>query len=253
MQVHAHAFPHEPELDLVALAAELEAVGCIRLYQAGGRRFVDVENFTKHQKVPSSERESVLPGVSTETLSTFVRHGVEESRHWKDGSMEVLEDASRSNGKTPLRLSVSRIWNTYKKYHPNSRTEPPKAWKEMLGKALGEHSADELCLVVRWAKESRDYSFQRSKNLDKLNNILAPTKLPGRIESALEWAGVATSLESYLEKNAQAALRYRDELEGFDREMLPGSLIHFMQEYSLPVPSPDVEKRVIGWLKSRKE
>jgi hypothetical protein len=122
----------------------------------------------------------------------------------------------------------------------------------LVEKALEEYSVEEVCLVVRWAKESRDYAFMRSKNIDKLNNILATTKLPGRIESALEWAGVATSLESYLEANAQAAIRYRDEFEQRGRPMSPGTLTHYMQEYGLPVPSPDVEAKVIQWLKKRK-
>tara|TARA_Y100000310_G_scaffold262514_1_gene272221 strand:- start:633 stop:1004 length:372 start_codon:yes stop_codon:yes gene_type:complete len=122
----------------------------------------------------------------------------------------------------------------------------------MVEDALGEYSADELCLVVRWAKESRDYAFMRSKNIDKLNNILAITKLPGRVESALEWAGVATSLESYLEANAQAAIRYKDEFEQSGRPMEPGTLTHYMQEYGLPVPSPDIEAKVIKWLMKRK-
>ena len=253
MQVHAHAFPHERELDIPALAAELEGIGCIRTYTVGGKRFVDVENFTKHQKVPNSERKSVLPQVSQETLTTFVGHDVKQSRHWRDGGMEGDSVSSGLNGKdVDLGTSVSRIWNTYKKYHPRSRHAPPKSWREMVEDALGEYSADELCLVVRWAKESRDYSFQRSKKLDKLNNILAFTKLPGRIESALEWAGVATSLESYLEANAQAAIRYKDEFEQGGRAMDPGTLTHYMQEYGLPVPSPDIEAKVIKWLMKRK-
>ena len=256
MQVHAHSFPHEPELDVPALAMELEGIGCIRTYTVNGKRFVDIENFTKHQKVPNSERKSVLPMVSKETLTTFIGHDVEQSRHWRDGSMETVEDSSSAglNGSSvDLGSSVSRVWNTYKKYHPKSRTTPPGSWRELVEKALEEYSTEEICLVVRWAKESRDYAFMRSKNIDKLNNILATTKLPGRIESALEWAGVATSLESYLEANAQAALRYKDELEQRGRPMDPGTLTHYMQEYGLPVPSPDVETKVIKWLMKRKE
>ena len=249
MQVHAHAFPHEPGLDVKAIASELESIGCLRPYVVGGKNFVDIENFTKHQKVPNSERKSVLPAVSQETLTTFVRQGVCESKHWRDGSMETVEQTVVED--VDVGSAVSRIWNTYKNYHPRSRPTPPASWREMVEDALKEHSADDLCLVVRWAKESRDYSFQRSKKLDKLNNILASTKLPGRIESALEWAGVTTSLESYLEANAQAAIRYKDEFDGFGRKMEPGTLIHYMQEYGLPVPSPDIERKVIQWLNSR--
>ena len=256
MQVHAHSFPHEPNLDVPALAQELEAVGCIRAYKVGGKRFVDIENFTKHQKVPNSERKSVLPEICEKTLTTFNGHDVVESRHWKDGSMETenkaLESTAPVESSVDVGSSVDRVWNTYKKYHPRSRTSPPKSWRELVETSLEEYSAEDICLVVRWAKESRDYHFMRTKNLDKLNNILASTKLPGRIESALEWAGVGTSLESFLEKNAQAALRYMDEFVGYGREMAPGTFIHYMQEYSLPVPSPEIEARVIEWLKKRK-
>jgi len=256
MQVHAHAFPHEPELDVTSLAEELRAVGCISPYEAAGRIYVLVNNFTKHQKVPTSERKSANPEPREKSLTTFVRHGVEGQQTpchqevvlevWKDGGMEERSDPGSDHAG-----DVAKVWSVYRGYHPRSRQEPTASWRKLIEKALREHSADDLCLVVRWAKESTSYAYQRKNGYDRLNNILVASKLPGRVESALEWSGASTSLEGWLEKNASAALRFKDECEQLGRPMLAGSLIHYMSEYKLPVPSPSVEVEVMRWLEGR--
>jgi|TARA_R100001530_G_scaffold125684_1_gene94295 hypothetical protein len=193
--------------------------------------------------IPSARRTEGCLDLRQSSLSIQLVSPVQEEQD----SCLVLEDFS------DLDLGVRRVWATYRKYHPRSRTTPPRSWTEIVESCLAEYSADDLCITIRWAKESRDYAYMRSKNIDKLNNILAPTKLPGRVESALEWAGITTSMDSFLEKNAQAALRYFDECGAYGRAMGPGTLIHYMAEYGLPVPSPEVEDQVITWLKKRRE
>jgi len=168
------------------------------------------------------------------------------------GGMEVWKDGKGKNGRQQAGADVQFVWDAYRKYHPRSRTSPTESWKKLIRGALREYSASEVCLVIRWAKESPDYSFQRKGGYDKLNNLLVASKLPGRMEKAEEWAGHGSSLDGWMEKNAQAALRYKDELDQFGRKMVPGSLIHYMAEYGLPVPSPDVETKAIEWLKTRK-
>lgn len=265
MQVHAHAFPYEPELSVHDLAEELRGIGCVQVYRAGEKRYVDILNFTKHQRVPNSEKPSTAPEPAEKTLTTFVKHDVAQSltpcstklplEVWRDGNGKGEEGSMEvgKNKKPVLEAGepISRVWNMYRRYHPKSRTEPTESWRVLIEKALEEHSAEDLCLTVRWAKEAQAYSFQRSKGHDKLNNILAATKLPGRVEAALEWAGISSSLEGWLEHNAKAALRYMDEAKQYGADMAPGSLIHYMSEYGLPQPSPDVEAKVINWLISR--
>ena len=284
MQCHSHAFPHEPGIDVSSLAEELRAVGCIKAYRAGDKTFVDVANFTRHQRVPSSERPSTLPRPTEKTLTTFVRHdvaqpatrskkkrasskgaddeknpGTQDSSAEKTltgfvsiGGMEVWKDGKGKNGKEREGVGVQVVWDAYRKYHPRSRSTPTESWRRLIRGALRDYSAAEVCLVIRWAKESPDFSFQRKKGYDKLNNLLVASKMPGRMEKAEEWAGHGSSLDGWMEKNAQAALRYKDELEQFGRDMAPGSLIHYMAEYGLPVPSPEVEAKAIEWLKTRK-
>ena len=266
MQVHAHAFPYEPGLSVHELAEELRGIGCVQVYRAGEKRYVDVLNFTKHQRVPNSEKPSTAPEPLEKTLTTFVEHDVEQCltpcstksplEVWKDGDGKLEEGGMEiGDGKKEDVIEqgepVSRVWNTYRKYHPKSRVTPTESWRLLIEKALEEHTADEICLAVRWAKESQAYAFQRSKGHDKLNNIMASSKLPGRVEAALEWAGISSSLEGWLEHNAKAALRYMDEAKQYGADMAPGSLIHYMSEYGLPRPSPDVEAKVINWLISR--
>jgi len=61
MQIHAHAFPYEPGVDVDALAAELEEIGSIRGYVVGADRFVVLPSFNVHQRVKANEPASRLP------------------------------------------------------------------------------------------------------------------------------------------------------------------------------------------------
>ena len=61
MQIHAHAFPYEPGVDVDALAAELEEIGSIRGYVVAADRFVVLPSFNIHQRVKANEPASRLP------------------------------------------------------------------------------------------------------------------------------------------------------------------------------------------------
>lgn len=54
-------FPADPKLDVAALAAELETRDMLRLYEAEGRWYAWVVNFSRHQHINGRETESRLP------------------------------------------------------------------------------------------------------------------------------------------------------------------------------------------------
>jgi hypothetical protein len=55
MQVHAHAFPFEPDLDIEALTQEIEAIGYIVRYEVCGKPYAYVPGFTVHQRLSGKE------------------------------------------------------------------------------------------------------------------------------------------------------------------------------------------------------
>lgn len=71
MQVHAHAFPFEPDVDLMALAEELVKIGYINLYDYEGKRYAEIPKFLKHQRLTGKEAagESKIPSGETTGIS----------------------------------------------------------------------------------------------------------------------------------------------------------------------------------------
>ena len=63
MQVHAHAFPFEPGIDITDLARELVEIGYLSVYEHGGKKYAEVTNFIKHQRLSGKEAdyESNIP------------------------------------------------------------------------------------------------------------------------------------------------------------------------------------------------
>lgn len=58
MQVHAHAFPWETEVNTQQLLGELQGVGYLKLYPVQGKQYGIIHNFTKHQRLTGKEAQS---------------------------------------------------------------------------------------------------------------------------------------------------------------------------------------------------
>lgn len=58
MQVHAHAFPWEAEVNTPALLRELEGVGYLKFYVVDGREYGYIPGFAKHQRLQGKESAS---------------------------------------------------------------------------------------------------------------------------------------------------------------------------------------------------
>ena len=73
MQVHAHAFPYREDLDINAIASELEEIGYIRTYCVDGKKYVYIPGFTDHQRITGTEAktDSKCPSLPEETMECF--------------------------------------------------------------------------------------------------------------------------------------------------------------------------------------
>jgi hypothetical protein len=58
LQIHAHAFPWEQEVNTPSLLGELEAAGYLFFYTAEGRRYGCVPGFPRHQRLQGKEAQS---------------------------------------------------------------------------------------------------------------------------------------------------------------------------------------------------
>ena len=61
LKIHGESFPHEPEVDVPALAAELIEAGSLQVYESQGRAFALVSNFTRWQSPHRNESASKIP------------------------------------------------------------------------------------------------------------------------------------------------------------------------------------------------
>ncbi|WP_024328864.1 MULTISPECIES: hypothetical protein [unclassified Thioalkalivibrio] len=55
MQIHAHAFPWESEVNIPSLLEELEGCGYVILYRVDGKSYGHIPGFTKHQRIQGKE------------------------------------------------------------------------------------------------------------------------------------------------------------------------------------------------------
>lgn len=58
MQVHAHAFPFEPDVDIEALAEDLESIEYLIRYEINGRLYAEIPGFIRHQRVTGKEAQT---------------------------------------------------------------------------------------------------------------------------------------------------------------------------------------------------
>jgi hypothetical protein len=58
MQVHAHAFPWEAEVNIRSLLGELESVGYLETYTVGGKEYGYVDGFRRHQRLSGKEAQA---------------------------------------------------------------------------------------------------------------------------------------------------------------------------------------------------
>jgi len=66
-RIRAELFPYEPRVDMEAALAELATAGLIVRYQVGAQRFVQVTNFTRHQRPNLREPDSEIPAIADGT------------------------------------------------------------------------------------------------------------------------------------------------------------------------------------------
>ena len=167
MQVHAHAFPFEPGLEIEALTRELEGIGYIVRYEVCGKPFACVPGFTTHQRLsgkeaalkslhppPPGDTEGKDPGKSTRFPGKHPDaqegEGEEEQGIGKGSGRgkhahapeEVDELAGWLNGNAPVLddclflASHRERQSVFRQYGPPGMS--PNAWKRPDGTSVPE-------------------------------------------------------------------------------------------------------------------
>jgi hypothetical protein len=98
MQIHAQVFPWEASVKIETLLMELIDASYLVHYEVDGKRYVQITNFRKHQRLSGKEAgyESIIPAPPEKTANTNVLQG-------ENGEAPVNQpDASRGSVGNPL-------------------------------------------------------------------------------------------------------------------------------------------------------
>ncbi|QGF94496.1 phage replication protein [Pseudomonas sp. CFSAN084952] len=139
IRIKGELFPYRDRIDTEGLLSWLASEGFITRYTVGVKRFIQVENFDKHQNPHRNEPESVIPSVSEGcitpdfggTTSTIVGSAPADSLIPDSGSLT----ADSRNPSTPPALPTSPSGDLFPKFwklYPNKKGKvaAEKAWKK---------------------------------------------------------------------------------------------------------------------------
>lgn len=170
LRIKGELFPYRDGVDTSSLLSWLAAEGFITRYTVGTKRFIQVENFEKHQNPHRNEPESIIPSVSDGCISTDF--GGSASAILGSAPADSLIPDSGSlipdplNPATPPALPTSPSGDLFPKFwklYPNKKGKAAaeKAWAKMkVTDAMFTLIADGLAKQVvcaEWVKDGGQF------------------------------------------------------------------------------------------------
>lgn len=137
MRIKAEVMPFD-NIDIAASLTALENAGMIIRYQVNDRKFIEINNFRKHQKPHPKESPSTIPPCREEELLS--REKVDPSREkdvssrvdnglWTHGHMDNTHmEACQPRHAPSVRVSFGEFWNLFPKKINRGLAE--QAWNE---------------------------------------------------------------------------------------------------------------------------
>lgn len=162
MQVHSQVFPWEAEVKIEVLLGELISVGYVFHYETDGKRYVQVVNFTKHQRITGKEasyrsrlpappkkdpseptKHRDLPSENGETLGKHPgtsqgnsgkplgtgEQGNQRNRGTEDKDMSVSETES---GRKVYSDEFETFWTNYPRQRRSKKGDAYRKWKAAI-------------------------------------------------------------------------------------------------------------------------
>ncbi|MDD2054948.1 phage replication protein [Pseudomonas putida] len=140
LRIKGELFPYRDCIDTEGMLAWLASEGFITRYTVSGKRFIQVENFDKHQNPHRNEPESVIPSVSEGCITTDFG-GTTSAITGSAPADSLIPDsgfltADSLNPSTPPALPTSASDDLFPKFwklYPNKKgkANAEKAWKKL--------------------------------------------------------------------------------------------------------------------------
>ena len=205
--IEAHTFPDD-DVDISGLLGELVGVGYLVVYEVDGRSYLWVRGFTKHQRVPSSERASELP----ECPDSFaVQRVVNVSSECRQDVATVSKKVSigtgnveRGTGKRKNNVH-HRLWTLYcSEQLEVCSTKRTGSLTSKIASSMKQRlrtfSESDVEAVIRWAHRS---THQRAQFLRSSGNTGKTLFLASNFE---DYLGFALSEAEGLSPSGSAAV-----------------------------------------------
>jgi len=174
MQVYGSTFPWEPGLDVGAMAAELEAVGCLRRYRHNGKLYADLPGFLAWQRPHRNEPDSRHPGAAPIMADQESDNGRPDVGQWSAVARLLSSDPLSSDP-----LSSDPLENKMSAAPPAVEAAPPPAippsepresqrttqaqhldqhWRRLSGVRPKPKSAASKKRLARWSRYLKDHT-----------------------------------------------------------------------------------------------
>jgi len=213
MQVHAHAFPYEPGLDMDALAGELADVGYLALWQANGKTWAWVRNFQTHQVISGTETRNVIrtpePPQNLKD-SAWLAIGRPKDDGWQAGNKEqgtrnkeeedfVASEAATMVADAPLLSPAQEVWEHYLSRR-SRRSKMPASAAEQIRARIRSTSVESCKLVVDWSHDAPSAAHlrdnDRHRDYTRWSTIFARKNFDKYLEEAQEWHDAGRSKQA---------------------------------------------------------
>lgn len=117
MQIHAHAFPYEPKINVEKLAGELQGIGYMTKYEINGKTYACVTNFNKHQRLTGKESQTKSaipsPGNNGETPGCFPEKHLDAQEREREREKEGEREWEGVPGKPIAKIPYPQIMAAY--------------------------------------------------------------------------------------------------------------------------------------------
>jgi len=101
-------------------------------------------------------------------------------------TVDIPKKQKKAATKVDNAEAVGKVWACYREFHPRSGEKPPTADEKLIRTALADWTADQLCMVVKWAHTSdhERATFLRNGGYTGISNLLVANKIGTRLELA---------------------------------------------------------------------
>uniref|UniRef100_A0AAU6W4K6 Phage replication protein n=1 Tax=Pseudomonas phage Aurca01 TaxID=3138527 RepID=A0AAU6W4K6_9VIRU len=169
LRIKGELFPYRDGVDIEGLLMFLTSEGFITRYTVGAKRYIQVENFDKHQNPHRNEPDSVIPSVSEGCITTDFGGttsailGSARADSLIPDSLNLIPDSLITPTPPASSSPTDDLFPKFWKLYPNKKgkTAAEKAWKKLKVNddlfALIAQGLAKQCASLAWTKDGGQF------------------------------------------------------------------------------------------------